>query len=91
MVGKKEYRRNVCNPELMITKMLQTSVAAFSSSSSLLIPIIGTFVTSGSVGAQSFAATQYAGKEMLQKNCEIADTVLDIWTKQTLELKKTSR
>ena len=92
MVGKKEYRRNVSKPQTMITKILQTSVAAtsISESSRLLLPLIGTLVSSGSAGALSFAATQYVGKEMLEKNCEVAESVLDIWTQQTLELKKTS-
>ena len=90
LVGKKEYKRNVSNPQKMIIKILETSVAAtsISASSSLLVPLIGTLVSSGSAGALSFAATQYVGKEMLEKNCEIADTVLDIWTEQTLEQKK---
>ena len=91
MVGKKEYRRNVSQPGKMITKILQTSIAATSISSSstasVLLPLIGTLLSSGSAGALAFAATQYVGKEMLEKNCEIADTVLDIWTKQTLEKK----
>ena len=88
LTGKKEYRRNIANPQSMITKILKAGLASTSikATSSMVIPLIGTLVSSGSTGGLSFAATQHVGKEMLGKNCEIAGAVLDIWTEQTLQL-----